>query len=115
MPFSIGPNTSKGTTPNSPSPASSRSNLRSGLTNILPSGSKRQKSPDERSSLLGTGKDSHTPRRNWTADLDDTHTEEDGGTLSAPGVKGKSDDPDGASLASIGGEQLLRLDMKGYD
>jgi hypothetical protein len=108
MPFSLDPNHSKGTTPNSPSPASSRSNLRYGLTNIMPSTSKRQKSPDERSSLLGSGRDSNTPRRSWTADLDSAQTEEDGGTLSAPGDRGKSDDADGYSITtSIGGEYSL--------
>lgn len=107
MPFAVGPNDSKGTTPNSPSPASSRSNLRSGLTNIAPSSSRRQKSPDERSSLLGPDRDSNTPRRSWTAELDAAQTEEDGGTLSAQSNTGKADDADGSSYsASIGGEYL---------
>lgn len=105
MPFSIDPNISKGTTPISPSPASSRSNLRSGLTSILPSSSKRQSSPDERSSLLGNGRESRAPRRNLTADLDDAQTEEGAGSLEAPEDRGKADDADGSSFsASIGGE-----------
>jgi len=105
MPFSLDPNTSKGTTPISPSPASSRSNLRSGLTSILPSSSKRRSSPDERSSLLGNGSESRAPRRNLTADLDDAQTEEGAGSLKAPEDRGKADDADGSSFsASIGGE-----------
>jgi hypothetical protein len=105
MPFPIDPNTSKGTTPISPSPASSRSNLRSGLTNILSSSSKRQRSPDERSSLLGNGRGSSVPRRNMTADLDDAQTEEGGGSLEVQGDRRKGDDADGSSFStSIGGE-----------
>jgi hypothetical protein len=108
MPFSIDPNTSKGTTPISPSPASSRSNLRSGLTNILPSSSKRQRSPDERSSLLGTSRESRAPQRNLTADLDDAQTEEGGGSLEVQGDRRKGDDADGSSFStSIGGEYPL--------
>jgi hypothetical protein len=108
MPFSIDPNTSKGTTPISPSPASSRSNLRSGLTNILPSSSKRQRSPDERSSLLGNGRESRAPQRNLTADLDDAQTEEGGGSLEVQGDRRKGDDADGSSFStSIGGKYPL--------
>jgi hypothetical protein len=108
MPFSIDPNTSKGTTPISASPASSRSNLRSGLTNILPSSSKRQRSPDERSSLLRNGRESRAPQRNLTADLDDAQTEEGGGSLEVQGDRRKGDDADGSSFStSIGGEYPL--------
>jgi hypothetical protein len=101
MPFSVGP---KGTTPNSASPASSRSNLRSAPTNLLPSTSKRQKSPDERSSLLRSDGDSHTPRRSWTADLDAAQTDEDGRTLGPAGDRGKDNDADASSFTnSMGG------------
>lgn len=100
MPLPIG---SKGTTPKSASPASSRSNLRSG-SNLNPPTSKPQKSPDERSSLLRSDGDSHTPKRSWTADLDAAQTEEDG-RISGAADQGKDNDADGSSYTnSIGGK-----------
>jgi hypothetical protein len=102
MPFSLGPDQSKGPTPTSPSPASSRSNLRSGLTSFLGGRSKRQKSPDERTSLLGPDGESRTPRRSWTADLDDMQGEGDGqGSTSVDGGA-KDNDGDGASFTTVG-------------
>jgi hypothetical protein len=104
MPFSLGPGPSKATTPTSPSPASSRSNLRSGLTSILPGSSRRQKSPDEQTSLLGPDGGSRTPRRSWTADLDDmqgeteVETDRQGSTSLDGGAK--DNDADGSSFTN---------------
>jgi hypothetical protein len=100
MPFTVGANQSNGTTP-VPSPHSSRSNLRSGLTNLLPSSSKTRGTPDERTSLLDGERESHTPRRSWTADLDATQTEDDGSAHASTTAedRGKNDDA-GESLFS---------------
>ena len=108
MAFTIGSRpSSRASGPATPSSSSSGMNVPSGISSLLPSISRRGRSPaDERTSLLQSTSErqsSRGPRRSWTADLDAVNNTPEGSTGAGGGGQdtpntvagtGKRDDED---------------------
>lgn len=108
MPFTIGSRPpSRASNTASPSPTPSRAHM------APPPGrastSKPSVIPDERTSLLGSDRQSDVPKRSWTADLDAVQLEDDG---RAPGGDGDSENT-GSGKRDDGDRSIISRDYGG--